>query len=472
MTDTNTDMFKEMTKRRKKREERVSDDRNDWEIDLARLIHSASYRRLQAKTQVLGLGESDFYRTRLTHSMEVAQIAVGIRNHLTKYKDINLINVLPNSSLMMAIGLAHDLGHPPFGHGGEIALNYCMRESGGFEGNAQTLRIISKLEKYDKDHGINPTRRLMLGVLKYPVMYQDAVNENVYNQTDNPSKANKLSNPNWLFKSDNQEPPKCIYNEDEDVFKFILEDFSENDQNIFKELTKEEGKHNKTKYKALDTSIMELADDIAYGIHDLEDAISLHMITEKDWLKYFDQDISDTNREEKKKLINDCSNEQTFTYDFESLTKSLFGNSYERKKAIGSLVHCLISNTKIIDLNESKNINFESPLLRYNAIIEDKFEAMRKAIFDLVVKKMIKNSNVQQLEFKGQKIIVELFNVLSSDPKRFLPDFHKDEWNNATNGQKKNRVICDYIAGMTDDYAVRQYEKLLVPNRGSIFEFL
>ena len=143
--------------------------RSEYERDLSRLIHSSAFRRLQSKTQVLGLGESDFYRTRLTHSMEVAQIGRGIVQYIneserfSKYKEY-----LPNMSLITAICLAHDIGHPPFGHGGEVALNYCMREYGGFEGNGQTLRILGKLDKYTEKHGLNPTRRMLLGVLKYP----------------------------------------------------------------------------------------------------------------------------------------------------------------------------------------------------------------------------------------------------------------------------------------------------------------
>ena len=133
--------------RREENKRRDNDKRTEWERDYARLIHSAAFRRLQSKTQVLGLGESDFYRTRLTHSMEVAQIGTGILRSLkAKYKnqDQEIYDVLPDEALMNAICLAHDIGHPPFGHGGEVALNIRMREHGGFEGNGQTLRIRRK----------------------------------------------------------------------------------------------------------------------------------------------------------------------------------------------------------------------------------------------------------------------------------------------------------------------------------------
>lgn len=151
--------------------ERKNDHRTFSERDLARLIHSATFRRLQAKTQVLGIGEGDFHRTRLTHSMEVAQIGKGItKNLLSRCAEQQATDcVLPDSDLMFCVGLAHDLGHPPFGHGGEVALNFCMREHGGFEGNGQTLRILSKIEAHTPNYGLDLSRRVLLGVLKYPV---------------------------------------------------------------------------------------------------------------------------------------------------------------------------------------------------------------------------------------------------------------------------------------------------------------
>ncbi len=129
--------------------------RDQFSREYARLIHSAAFRRLQNKTQVLGLGENDFYRARLTHSLEVMQIGSGIIERLFKLESITkeypeLTSYLPPMRLIEAICLAHDIGHPPFGHGGEIALNYCMLKHGGFEGNGQTLRILTKLEKFKK----------------------------------------------------------------------------------------------------------------------------------------------------------------------------------------------------------------------------------------------------------------------------------------------------------------------------------
>lgn len=191
-------------KRRKPNVKRENEHRSEYERDFARLVHCASFRRLQGKTQVLGLGDSDFYRTRLTHSMEVAQVGAAISDHMrsriqkrqkifveenfnTELPRYTINRLLPTAHLMSAIGLAHDLGHPPFGHGGEAALNYCMRHYGGFEGNGQTLRILSCLEKYVDGYGLNPTRRLLLGVLKYPVSYSQAVTWQDIHYPDTPA---------------------------------------------------------------------------------------------------------------------------------------------------------------------------------------------------------------------------------------------------------------------------------------------
>ena len=155
------------------------DGRSAYERDYARVVHSSAFRRLQAKTQVLGVGDSDFYRTRLTHSMEVSQIGESIARRFIKCVEDKkeLRAVLPDPILIRTICLAHDLGHPPFGHGGEIALNRCMIDHGGFEGNGQTLRILASIEPYTEKHGMNLSRRSLLGVLKYPAPLSAVVNK-------------------------------------------------------------------------------------------------------------------------------------------------------------------------------------------------------------------------------------------------------------------------------------------------------
>lgn len=441
--------------RRGKNTPREGDVRTEWERDYARLIHSAAFRRLQSKTQILGLGESDFYRTRLTHSMEVAQIGVGIVHWLKRgsKRDDEIVSALPEDALMSSICLAHDIGHPPFGHGGEVALNICMREFGGFEGNGQTLRIVSKLEKYTAKHGLNPTRRLMLGILKYPAPYSATVVNDSYGE---------LCNPQWLSRAEGQHPPKCYMDDEKDVVDWILEPLGDVEKESFVRIksnsSEETGKqiHSKPVYKGLDTSIMELADDISYSLHDFEDAISLGMVSRKDW---------DAHNEGFTCLFYNCG------LNYIDQTEGLFSEqSYLRKEIIGGLVHKFITNT---ELKPSGVSGATCELIKWTAGLADAHCSLLKHIFKLVKNKVIKSSNVQQLEFKGQKLVVELFCALRSDPERLLPiNTLKRYQEVGGDHQKQARTICDFIAGMTDEYATRLYEKLYYPHKGSIFDRL
>lgn len=443
-------------KRRKEDTKRINDVRNEWERDHARLIHSAAFRRLQSKTQVLGLGESDFYRTRLTHSMEVAQIGTGILRSLkAKYKnqDQEIYDVLPDEALMNAICLAHDIGHPPFGHGGEVALNIRMREHGGFEGNGQTLRILTQLDKYTENYGLNPTRRLLLGVLKYPSSYTATVQESAYGE---------LKSPRWLSESKKQKPPKCYLDTEDKVVDWILEPLNSNIIE-FTKLEPHKSGHLKPANKALDTSIMELADDISYSLHDLEDAISLGMITRTDWEDHNQAQEKDSNvlKEER---FNSCG--------FNSITiaEKLFSKeSYQRKDQIGDLVNFFITN---IEVKTSAISSASCNLIKWNAVLNKEHRLLLDHIFELVENKVIKSTNVQQLEFKGQKLVMELFDTLASDPKRLLPSSTLSRYERQDSDSKRMRVICDYVSGMTDDYATRLYEKLHSPYKGSIFDRL
>src|SRR5690554_6632994 len=150
--------------------QRPGDLRTPWQRDRARVLHSAAFRRLQSKTQIMNVGENDFYRTRLTHSLEASQIGASLINQLEHRGDSLAHSLLPDANLMEALCLAHDIGHPPFGHGGETALNYKMLNSGGFEGNGQTFRIVGRFESYHATYGMDLTRRTLQGLLKYPVL--------------------------------------------------------------------------------------------------------------------------------------------------------------------------------------------------------------------------------------------------------------------------------------------------------------
>ena len=241
--------------------QQAEDAREDGDIDYARVIHSASFRRLQGKTQILNLGDSDFYRTRLTHSLEVAQIAGGIARQLEKfYAEHPAAPLLPDRSTIHAIGCTHDFGHPPFGHGGEIALNYCMRDAGGFEGNGQTLRILARLESFSGAAGANLARRTLLGVLKYPVAYSVVANPVLVPAL--------LDGPTTIKVLDGRvsKPPKCYLDSEQEVVDWILEPLSLSDRMAFQAFAPIGGKHGKPIHKALDCSIMDAADDIAFGV--------------------------------------------------------------------------------------------------------------------------------------------------------------------------------------------------------------
>ncbi len=426
-----------------------------YQRDRARVIHSASFRRLQAKTQIFGLSESDFYRTRLTHSMEVAQIGSGLVEQLITIglaengQEADYIEWLPSFYLIEAICLAHDLGHPPFGHGGEVALNYMMRHYGGFEGNAQTLRIMTKLGEYTPENGLDLSRRTMLGVLKYPAIYNDITASN----SDYLAQLQEAQvNDFRTLQMNRWKPPKSIYLEEKTVFDWVLDSFSLADRALFTELTACKKGHKQTKYTALDTTIMELADDIAYGIHDLEDAVAMKMVPRELWQT-------------------EVMESEVFTqyalWD-NTMTERLFSHSSKgRKHAVSKMVGIMVESIYM-----AENQDFEHPLLRYQARLQEGHFAVLNLLKQFVYKNVITTPEVKQMEYKGQLIVLELFKSLRANPSALLPSKSYEKYQQASNDQAQQRVISDYIAGMTNTYAARLYAKLFTPEQGSIFDRL
>ncbi|MGL5813214.1 MAG: anti-phage deoxyguanosine triphosphatase [Aeromonas sp.] len=415
--------------------------RDEFGRDRARIIHSAFFRRLQGKTQVLGLGESDFYRTRLTHSLEVAQIGGGIAEFLKEtYADNEeILTILPEQNLIESIGLAHDIGHPPFGHGGEVALNYSMRDHNGFEGNAQTLRICTKLGEYSDCGGLNLTRRTLLGLIKYPSYHSSVVNREIYQDYGG-------------VNLDSYHPPKCIFDCDKNHVDWILQAFN-TDQDLFQSYSTKSGKHGKPLYKSLDSSIMEMADDIAYGVHDLEDSIALRLVSERNW------------KNEVVDIIRDPLRTLPLSGQIENLTQQLFsGENKTRKRAISYLVNYFV----VSSVMEKQN-KFSHNLLDYQAKLNPLQNEELKIFKDFVVKNVIKTPEVQTLEYKGQQMIVQLFDVIANNPSRLLPVKYYEKY---LHEGENMRVICDYLAGTTDDYATRLYHKIFTPSSGSIFDRL
>ena len=424
--------------------QRQEDHREEYERDRARVIHSSAFRRLQAKTQILGVLEGDFHRTRLTHSMEVAQIGRGlVLNLQKKFPELN--DLLPRLEQIETTGLAHDLGHPPFGHGGETALNCAMADYGGFEGNGQTLRILTLLESHSPENGLDLTRRTLLGVLKYPVPYANLC------KTSPPDATDKSVNLNF---QQTWKPPKCFLDTEQEVFNWILAPLSNTDQVNFCEYTRPTTQsHGRSLHKALDTSLMNLADDIAYGVHDFEDGIVLRLLTREHWQEVAQQ--LDPKWAEKNNLL-----------QIETMLFTRTDNSgYSRRQAVGALVHALISSAEL-----KLNDEFEEPLLGWNVILPEEPQRFLKALKETVSRHVIQLNTVQAATFKGRKIVLSLFDALSAEPEMLLPSSFQLLWKEAKSDLQQKRIICDFIAGMTDQYANRFYERLFLPGHGSVFD--
>lgn len=416
-----------------------ADHRNPYERDRTRLIHSAAFRRLQRKTQIFGTQGGDFHRTRLTHSLEVDSIAKSLVQNLRytlQSSHPELVDCLPEDNLITAIALSHDIGHPPFGHGGESALNYLMRDQGGFESNGQTLRLLTKLENSYSPFGLDLTRRTLLGILKYPVAYS------VLNVPPVVSDVEAVNINAWI-------PPKCYLDEEQANVAWIFQPLNKKDKDLFQMhiASDENARHHKALYHSLDCSIMNIADDIAYGVHDLEDAIYLKLIFEEQM-----------EPERLKILFEEAFPQGTLVLpDAETLIKKLFNESAaERKQAIGDLVNGFITAVFF----ETIHSDFSEPLLRYNAALPDAMVALLEHFKTVVFNDVIGSHEGRTIEYGGQTVIRRLFEAVSSNPEQLLSLLYRENYKTAKTEQEGKRVICDYIASMTDEYAHRMHERL------------
>ncbi|MEI4549588.1 anti-phage deoxyguanosine triphosphatase [Pseudoalteromonas spongiae] len=422
-----------LARRYQENKHRPDDKRSPYQKDRSRIIHAAAFRRLQAKTQIMGIGVNDFYRTRLTHSLEVAQIASGILGQLrANPSNASFSACLPCRSLIETLSLAHDIGHPPFGHGGETALNYMMRAHGGFEGNAQTLRIVAKLEPYSKGYGMNLTRRTLLGFIKYPQLIKSLWKIPHDDGTDK-----FINSTRWL-------PAKGLYCEESAVFDWVLAPLSDTDKSIFTSFAENANGVARTQYKSLDCAIMELADDIAYGVHDLEDAIATGMVSQHQWHEFVANHLSELEDGWLKTNLPRIS-AQLFSRDEADL-----------KEVIGELVNLFITQAKVKKLGV-----FDSPLLDHSVYLEKELFILLEGLKQFVFRNVIRHPEMQQIEFKGQKIISDLFAAFASDPLRLLPHTRQTIYQAALeNGETGYRQLCDYISSMTDEYAIKVHGRL------------
>ncbi|WED42095.1 anti-phage deoxyguanosine triphosphatase [Legionella cardiaca] len=424
------------------------DHRNPYERDRTRVIHCPAFRRLQRKTQILGTDEGDFHRTRLTHSLEVASIGRSIvRNLATNHQQSILPGLLPNDDLISVICLLHDIGHPPFGHGGEVALNYMMREHGGFEGNGQTLRLLTKIEDSYGTYGMDLTRRSLLGILKYPVNREQVVATALPKTLESLHKTIRVND--WL-------PPKAYFASEQAEVDWLLSPFNEDDRCLFQSLIKfpAEKQHGKSAYHNFDCSIMDVADDIAYGVHDLEDAIHLRLI----------------NREQlDNEFFRSLLSATPLAKNQEQLIDSLFSQELcQRKQTIGEMVNYFITATQITITNE----NFENSLLKHNIVLLPEAAALLEYFKDRIYRYVIDSQEARTFEYGGQTVVLRLFEAISSNPGSLLDSKNRERFHQAESEIAAFRIVCDYIANMTDEYAYRMHERLFGFNTRTIFERL
>lgn len=345
--------------------------RNQFQRDRDRIIHSSAFRRLEYKTQVFVNHEGDLFRTRLTHSLEVAQIARGIARNLGLHED-----------LVEAIALAHDLGHTPFGHAGQDALNICMKANGGFEHNLQSLRVVDYLEqRYAEFDGLNLTFELREGILKHC----------------------SLKNARLLG----------------DVGQRFL----------------------KKEQPSLEAQVTNLADEIAYNNHDVDDGLRSGLIT----------------LEQLEQVELFATHLQLVRAKYPELTQRRVIHETIRRMINALVVDLCRQSTLNISRHQPGSIDDIRKLPMLIAFSKD----MQKQ--QLQLKQFLRNNlyrhyRVNRMSFKAQRIVQQLFAVFIAEPGLMPDEFRLRAI--AENADDKARAVADYIAGMTDRYAIREYQRL------------
>ncbi len=348
--------------------------RSPYQRDRDRVIHSTAFRRLKHKTQVFVNTAGDHFRTRMTHSLEVAQIARTLAKHF------NL-----NEDLCETLSLAHDLGHTPFGHAGEDSLNECMSDYGGFDHNLQTLRIVTLLEnKYYHFKGLNLTYETIDGLVKHNGPIRDT----------------------------------------SEIKKYLGDKFLK-------------GKIKFNLNSSLEAQIAAISDDIAYNSHDLEDGLRANLYKIEDLQKIpVLSDIIHNHKKYIKQKGVDLVIRQIVREIINAMVKDIILNTEKniKHKKIKSISDVLKCNEKIVYFSEKMNL-FD---LNIKSFLKEKM---------YFSKDVYKNTN------KGKKIIKFLFDKIRKKPKKFINK-------NMQNSNHMERSISDYIAGMTDRYAINLYNSL------------
>ncbi|MEY3636432.1 MAG: hypothetical protein RL147_861 [Actinomycetota bacterium] len=381
--------------------------RTEFMRDRARVIHSAALRRLAAKTQVAVPWENDFQRTRLSHSLECAQIGRELGESLGADPD-----------LQDTACLSHDLGHPPFGHNGEEALAAIAEDFGGFEGNAQSFRLLVRLEaktvdSQGKSVGLNLTRASLDGATKYP-----------WTRSENTRKFG-------------------VYDDDVEVFNWMRKDAP---------LVK----------KCIEAQIMDWSDDCAYSVHDLEDAIFAGQVS----VKSFENDFADLYTVMTRDYKSDATEQEAldahkrlsalsaWPHYFDGSQRSLARLKDSTSQLIGRFVLAAEVETRRIHGNEN--------LSRYSANLEIPREQKVEVDFlkSIAGHYLINAAHSQVRYAKQQVIIKELVEMLLKYPSE-LDSFFKKPWDEASDELAKMRVIIDQVAALTDPGAYALHARLI-----------
>ena len=354
--------------------ENFSDTRSEYQRDRDRILHSAAFRRLKHKTQVFVSHEGDHYRTRLTHSLEVSQIARSI---------CRVFGL--NEDLAETLSIAHDIGHPPFGHAGEDALRSLMNEHEGFDHNDQAIRIVHLLEKkyFDFD-GLNLTWETLEGLVKH----------------NGPIEGNA---PPTILKLSNE---------------FDLE---------------------LGEYSSLEAQIASISDDIAYNNHDIDDGLRAGFFT--------------FNELRELPLIGNIV--ERLPRNFETRDIQRINNEITRRSTNLMISDIIINIKKNIELEQVTNLrqirSLKKPIVNFSNEMKSNVESVRNFLSE----KMYSHESIIDMSKNAHQIVTFLYNFLINADHRTLNELKID----LNRDDSKNRIVCDFIAGMTDNYARTIYEK-------------
>ena len=433
--------------------------RSAFRRDYARVLHSPAFRRLQGKTQLFPSVEHDFFRNRLTHSLEVAQVAKAIAlrlNHSHSYFNEHPID----TDLVETAALAHDLGHPPFGHNGERALDDCMKRLGGFEGNAQSLRMLAKLSKKEPqpapEVGLNLTHRTLAAILKY--------DESIPMERE-------PGTP--LVKGFYATERRLV----EKVKRSVLQ---ENDIDA--------------QFRTIECQIMDLADDIAYSTYDLEDALKAGFVTPMQMILATLQDRVYKPILQKLNIDQATLFERMMdiwlepAFDPESLMLDTSSIDVQRGEHLALLAAAIYDKTQGIIENGTARTKLTSHLIDQcvegtDVLLNEEFPALSEVKLepDLLMRVnilkrltyglVIESPKLKTVEYRGYEIVRDIFYALSGEGgDRLLPDDYRDRVVKMPDRPTRYRAICDFIAGMTDRYAIEFYGRLRSESAQTIFK--